>query len=59
MVKIADPAERNPGILGKLLLLGHQGVSPLSNQTTSRAGRKQHLVRDHRSLSVERALIEV
>jgi hypothetical protein len=59
MVKIADPAERNPGIPGKLLPLVHRGVSPLSNRTTSRAGRKQHLVPGHRSLSVERALIGV
>jgi hypothetical protein len=32
--EMADLAERNPGIPGKLLLPVHQGVSPLSNQTT-------------------------
>jgi len=59
MVKMTDPAERTPGNPGKLLLPVHQGVSPLSNQTTSRAERKQHLVRDHRSLLVEKGLVEV
>jgi hypothetical protein len=59
MEGVTNPAERNLGILGKLLLLVHQGVSPLSNQTTSRAGRKQHLVPGHRSLSVERELVVV
>ena len=33
-MKMTHPAERTPGIPGKLLLPVHRGVSPLSNQTT-------------------------